>query len=267
MLQEVAAATAAPAAAAPGQHSSLEPSRQQQQVAANNRKRTAEGLHAELASLDAVALWDPVKQRNLDAFFQRMAAASSGGHAEKAPKRHKPAWSAAAPTVYSVGHNNPRAATAAAAAAAANGGGDAMPGLLRAPSPSSWSVCAIIWLCWACAGVVSCCWAGPVCAVTLRRAGMRHKRHTHSLYVVASRQKLCTHNQPGCMPCSPPCTVATRYASVKPPAPWCVCCSVAFPGALPPAAHMAAGVQPCPACSSSRCPAPARSSSALRSSS
>jgi hypothetical protein len=132
VLQEVAAATAAAAAA--GQHSSPEPARQQQ-GAANNRKRTAEGLHQELANLDAVSRWDPVKQRNLDSFFQRMAAASSGAHAEKAPKRHKPAWSAAAPTVYSVGHNNSRAATAAAAA---NGAGDAMPGLLRAPSPSSW---------------------------------------------------------------------------------------------------------------------------------
>lgn len=111
-------------AGAAGQHNGSEPRRQQQAVP-NSRKRTAEGLHAELASLAAVAHWDPEKQRNLDNFFQRIAASSSG-HGEKAPKRHKPEWSAGAPALFSVGHNKVRPA-------AANGD---MPGFLRGPSPT-----------------------------------------------------------------------------------------------------------------------------------
>lgn len=133
-LQEVSAAAgrAGSAAAGPAQHSSHAPL-SRQPAPANNRKRTAEGLHAELASLDAVTHWDPQKQRNLDAFFQRMAAHTSGtpSHGEKAAKRHKSEWSAGGPLAFSLGHNKARPAAPKAAS---------LPGF-RAPSPTPWCAC------------------------------------------------------------------------------------------------------------------------------
>jgi hypothetical protein len=107
-----------------GQHSSQQP-RQQQQAVANSRKRTAEGLHAELANLEAVAHWDSKKLANLDAFFQRMGA-STTNHGQQAAKRQKTEFSAGIRhPQYSYGHNKPRPAA----------GAGNRPAAVRSPSP------------------------------------------------------------------------------------------------------------------------------------
>lgn len=104
----------------------------EQQAARPNRKRPAEGLRDELTGLGVVAGWDPNKQRNLMAFFNRPGP-TGRNPGESAAKRlcmDRPGQAAAVaggPSLFSTGHKDGQAT--------ANG---SIMASLRAPTSRAW---------------------------------------------------------------------------------------------------------------------------------
>jgi hypothetical protein len=75
----------------------LDPGKVQQGALNNARKRTADGLHAELMGLPTVSHWDTKKKEHLDLFFERMKAFAEGRAGDAgAPKRPRMAFEPAA---------------------------------------------------------------------------------------------------------------------------------------------------------------------------
>lgn len=111
----------------------------EQQAARANRKRPAEGLRDELTGLGVVAGWDPNKQRNLMAFFNRPGPTgrNPGESAAKRLRMDRPGQAAAAvaggPSLFSTGHKD--------AQATANG---SIMASLRAPTSRAWWVALLV---------------------------------------------------------------------------------------------------------------------------